>query len=551
MMGLGLLVSLGFVALLSLVQTNAALAATSPSLGMASTFGVLSSTYTNTVAGTTINGDLGYITGPAVTPTVNGTIHNADLTYSQAGTSQGSALAALSSQACTHTFPAGAVDLATDTSHGTIGIYTPGVYCTTATSAASIGTAGITLSGSGTYIFRVNGALTTVANSAVRFSDGASACNANVWWTPSGATTLGANSTFIGTDIDASGITVGTNVTWTGRALAFGGTVTSDASTITVPTCLTLTKTVINNDGGAKAVSDFPLFVGATPVTSGVANIFIPGVYTASETTDSGYTASIWGGDCTSAGNVTLANGDNKTCTITNNDVGSTPAATLTLIKTVINNNGGIKVVSDFPLFIGTTSVASGAVTILAPGTYTVSETTDPGYTASIWGGDCSSDGSIILANGDNKTCTITNNDVSSTTAATLTLIKSVTNDNGGSALATAWTLSANGPTNISGTTGSAAVTNAAVSAGSYTLSESGGPSGYTASTYSCVKNSGDPVVSNAITLVAGDIAICTITNNDVAPAVSVPTLNEWGIILFMMLAGLGSVYYLRKYRRV
>lgn len=33
--------------------------------------------------------------------------------------------------------------------------------------------------------------------------------------------------------------------------------------------------------------------------------------------------------------------------------------------------------------------------------------------------------------------------------------------------------------------------------------------------------------------------------------ATAVPTLNEWGAIIFMLLAGLGSVYYLRKHRRV
>ena len=31
----------------------------------------------------------------------------------------------------------------------------------------------------------------------------------------------------------------------------------------------------------------------------------------------------------------------------------------------------------------------------------------------------------------------------------------------------------------------------------------------------------------------------------------SVPTLNEWGMIIFMGLAGIGSIYYLRKYKRV
>ena len=235
----------GLIALtLSLtVVSTAAHAATDPGLGLASTFGVLSSTFTNTAIGTIITGDLGYTTGPAVAPTVSGTTHVADATYNQAGIDQGSALASLNSQACTFTFPAGAVNLATDTSHGTIGIYSPGVYCTTASSAASIGTAGITLTGNGTFIFRIEGALTSVPNSAVRLASGASSCD--VWWTPTAATTLGSPSTFLGTDIDASGITVGSTVGWTGRALAFGGTVTATTDTFTVPTCSSPTTTTV------------------------------------------------------------------------------------------------------------------------------------------------------------------------------------------------------------------------------------------------------------------------------------------------------------------
>ena len=34
-----------------------------------------------------------------------------------------------------------------------------------------------------------------------------------------------------------------------------------------------------------------------------------------------------------------------------------------------------------------------------------------------------------------------------------------------------------------------------------------------------------------------------------VSQAATVPTLNEWGIIVFMVLAGLGSLYYLKKIR--
>lgn len=237
---------LTIIVLATLVISPIASAATSPSLGMADTFVILSSTYTNTATGTTLNGDLGYTVPPATAPTVNGATEAATTTYNQAGIDQGSALSALNSQACSFTFPPGAVDLAADITHGPVGVYTPGVYCIDG--AASIGGGGtITLTGSGTFIFRMDGALTTSASSVVTLAAGASACD--IWWTPTAATTLGANSTFAGTDIDASGITIGSNVTWTGRALAFGGTVSTTTDTISAPACTT-TPPVDDGSGG-------------------------------------------------------------------------------------------------------------------------------------------------------------------------------------------------------------------------------------------------------------------------------------------------------------
>jgi Ice-binding-like/IPTL-CTERM motif len=99
----------------------------------------------------------------------------------------------------------------------------------------------VTLSGAGIYIFRPGGALTTGANSLVTLANGA--CESDVFWGPVGATTLGANAalsvtpTFVGTILDAAGISIGHFANMTGRALAFGGTVLTDAATITVPTC--------------------------------------------------------------------------------------------------------------------------------------------------------------------------------------------------------------------------------------------------------------------------------------------------------------------------
>ncbi|MGO4780375.1 hypothetical protein AB4084_33355, partial [Lysobacter sp. 2RAB21] len=105
------------------------------------------------------------------------------------------------------------------------------------------------------------------------------------------------------------------------------------------------------------------------------------------------------------------------------------------------------------------------------------------GYTAGTWtctGGTLTGD-SLVLAGGQNATCTIVNDDQ----AATLTLIKTVTNDNGGTATINEFPLTATGPTTITGVSGTATVTNAAVGAGTYVLSEIN-VAGYTAGAWTC-----------------------------------------------------------------
>lgn len=115
------------------------------------------------------------------------------------------------------------------------------------------------------------------------------------------------------------------------------------------------------------------------------------------------------------------------------------------------------------------------------------------------------------MTTGNDLTCTITNEEISTS----LTLVKTVTNNNGGGAVPTDWTLSAGGPTNISGATGSPSITSATVNSGVYTLSESVGPANYTAGNWSCV---GGSLNGNELTLSSGQLAICTINNNDNAP---------------------------------
>ena len=238
------------------------------------------------------------------------------------------------------------------------------------------------------------------------------------------------------------------------------------------------------------------------------------GTYALSESGPANYTAGAWVcvGGTQNGANITLGLGQSATCTITNND--NPPA--LHLRKIVVNDNGGTSVATDWTLsaagttpLSGTTPVDSGAG--FSAGTYALSESGPANYTASAWVcvGGTQNGSNITVTVGQSATCTITNND----NAPALHLRKVVVNNNGGTAVATDWTLSAAGTTPLSGTT--PVDSGATFSAGTYALSESG-PAGYTASAWVCV---GGTQNGSNITVALGQSATCTITNDDNAPA--------------------------------
>ena len=145
----------------------------------------------------------------------------------------------------------------------------------------------------------------------------------------------------------------------------------------------------------------------------------------------------------------------------------------------------------------------------------TVRPATPPGPWGCVGGGTFSGN-SITLGNGQNAVCGLNNDDL----PATVTLVKTVVNDNGGTAEAEDWTLSATGPESISGATGSPAVTQAVVPVGPYTLSETG-PAGYTASDWVCTSLEGEStsplsVDAGVVALAGGANVTCTITNDDI-----------------------------------
>jgi hypothetical protein len=215
-----------------------------PNLNSEAPFAVVSSTFSNsnTAPQTIITGNVCFTTGPGAAPlTTSGSTFTP--CPPATGIDQGTTTAFLNSQACT-SLGVGAVALnAVSVGANPPGTFTPGCYSSGGAMNIVANTT-VTLSGAGVYIFRSGGAITTGMDSVVTTANGA--CASDVNWTAIGATTIGANSgpslvtpTFLGNIFDAAGISLGHFANLTGRALAFGGTVTTDANTITVPSCST------------------------------------------------------------------------------------------------------------------------------------------------------------------------------------------------------------------------------------------------------------------------------------------------------------------------
>ena len=85
------------------------------------------------------------------------------------------------------------------------------------------------------FVFQAGSSLTTASASRVNLINGAQSCN--VFWQVGSSATLGTGSTFRGTILALTSITVTTGVTVDGRVLARNGAVTLDTDTITRPSC--------------------------------------------------------------------------------------------------------------------------------------------------------------------------------------------------------------------------------------------------------------------------------------------------------------------------
>lgn len=404
-----------------LLLATPALSQTAPDLGSTSTFAIASETFSNTTAGTVVDGDVCFTTGPAVAPTVTGTQQTP--CPAQVGIDQNAARAELDAQSCTSIGAAVALDTVS------IGAAPPGEFppgCYSSTGAMTISTgATVTLSGNGVYIFRPGGALDPAANSSVVTADGA--CSDNVFWAPDGGTTIGANAAFVGTvfrgTADGLSITLGDSASLEGRALAFGSTVTTANNAIAVPDACPEPGSIIvekrTNPQGSLQGFDFTgdaagnLSDGEQIVVGNLA----PGNYSSTEAVPTGWALTdIVCNDTNSSGdlgtataNFVLDEGETVTCVFVNTEDTATDG-TITILKRANPSDTGQSF--DFTGDLGSFSLMHGEFNVETrpPGTYSVSETVPPGWQLdSATCDDGSPVGAIDLQAGESVTCTFTN----------------------------------------------------------------------------------------------------------------------------------------------
>lgn len=215
---------------LLVASLGTAQAVSSVGLGTADSFVVLAGGGVTNTGPTTLNGDIGTFPTTTITNTgtmtVNGTNHAGDSVTQGAKNDLVTAYNSAAGQASNQTISA---DLGGMT-------LVSGVY----TSASSLGLTGtLTLDAAGNqdavFVFQAGSTLDTASGSRVSLINGAQACN--VFWQVGSSATVETGSTFRGTIMALTSITLKTGATIDGRALARNGAVTLDTNTITRSAC--------------------------------------------------------------------------------------------------------------------------------------------------------------------------------------------------------------------------------------------------------------------------------------------------------------------------
>jgi len=256
-----------------------------------------------------------------------------------------------------------------------------------------------------------------------------------------------------------------------------------------------------------------------------------PGTYTVTESAPpAGWSfvslsCSAGGSNAGQVATIILPAGGSVTCTYTNANSG-----TITIVKNTVGGNGTFSFTHNVgtlsnpdvpsPFDITTVSNTGQQQFLQVPaGTYTVTESGPPAgwqftsLSCSAGGSNAGQVATIILPAGGSVTCTYTN-----TKQGTITIIKNTVGGNGTFAfthnVGTASDPDVTSPFNITtvANTGQQQFLN--VSPGTYTVTESGPPAGWTFSSLSCSAGGSNAGQVATIILPAGGSVTCTFTNN-------------------------------------
>lgn len=234
----------------------------------------------------------------------------------------------------------------------------PGVYSLGAANLASGGL--LTLTGDGTYIFRVSSSLTTISTSNILLI-GAQACN--IWWQVGSSATLGG-ATFAGNVIGLTGVnSMGPGATLEGRLLTtVPGSVTLSGDNIVnaaycaavpPPGAVGVTKAFSPNVNGPSGISTLTITLtnanaGAATLTAALvdplpAGVVIAATPSASTTCGGGLvTATAGGSSVTLSAGSTIPGGAPGSCTVIANVTSATPGTyTNTIAVAALQTSNG------------------------------------------------------------------------------------------------------------------------------------------------------------------------------------------------------------------
>ena len=323
------------------VKSIAAQSQPTVDLGTTSTFAVLAGTEITNTGNTTISGSVGGNVGGDVglfpgtsfthqeTVTISGAVHLTDAVAIKAQEDLVTAYDDAAGRTPVTIIP-------TELGDTTL---IPGVYASNSGTFDITGT--LTLDAQGdpnaVFIFKTDSTLITASRSNVNLVNSARFCR--TFWKVGSSATLGVDSNFAGHIFALTSITANSGAVVQGQLLARNGAVTLNNNTITNGICDTILPTatlhvinhVVNDDSGTSVANKFNIHVKisgndvtASPAAGaespGNTYILAAGTYVVSEDAFPGYTVS-YSGDSDSSGNITLVPGDNKTITITNNDI--------------------------------------------------------------------------------------------------------------------------------------------------------------------------------------------------------------------------------------